>query len=141
MSKVFEYFYLVQTPDAGTSKLAGFPASSPSFLYTVMFSTSEKAFGFANGFGGIRCDSPEPERPAVPDVRPNYTPRVDYARNDRRAGNNTLYFLYTLYLILSLYIIPYTVEIWNQNFWTQRLLVKPTTSSRQLEMPNFKVQS
>ena len=60
------------------------------FLYTVMFSTSEKAFGFLNGFGGIRCDSPEPERPTVPDVRPNYMPRVDYARNDRRAGNKDL---------------------------------------------------
>ena len=91
VTKVFEYFYIVQTPDAGTSKLAGFPASGGLFLYTVMFSTSEKAFGFANGFGGIRCYSPEPERPAVPDVRPNYTPRVDYARNDRRAGNNGMY--------------------------------------------------
>ena len=87
VAKVFECFYIVQTPDAGTSELAGFPASGALFLYTVMFSTSEKAFGFSNGFGGIRCDSPEPERPAVPDIKPNYTPRVDYARNDRRAGN------------------------------------------------------
>ena len=87
VAKVFECFYIVQTPDAGTSELAGFPASGALFLYTVMFSTSEKAFGFSNGSGGIRCDSPEPERPAVPGVRPNYTPRVDYARNDRRAGN------------------------------------------------------
>ena len=89
MTKVFECFYIGQTPDAGTSKLTGFPASGALFLYTVMFSISEQAFGFSNGFGGIWCDLPEPERPAVPDVRPNYTPRVDYARNDRGAGNDT----------------------------------------------------
>ena len=114
MTKVFEYFYIVQTPDAGTSKLAGFPASGPLFLYTVMFSTSEKAFGFSNGFGGIRCDSPEPERPAVPDVRPNYTPRVDYARNDRRAGNNA-WFITVRGIIQYFANIPKLTWFWKCN--------------------------
>ena len=75
------------TAGRGNQQARWFPGERHFAFKYVMFSTSEKAFGFANGFGGIRCDSPEPERPAVPDVRPNYTPRVDYARNDRRAGN------------------------------------------------------
>ena len=31
--------------------------------------------------------------------------------------------------------------IWNWNFWTRLLRVKPTTSARPHEMPNFKVHS